>query len=227
MISEIIETSGILLASVTAVYGIAAWRREMTGRRIYELAEEALALFYQCRDHLRSIRSPLGYGGEGSSRKQLPNETKEQSELYNRAFVVYERYDRCKEEFNRLFALRYRILALLGDDAARPIEDFRAALRDVFSAANSLPDYWIKVGRHGWDDDKYQKFLNRMEKYEDRFWGTFSDEDELDQRVEQSVRVFESVCIRILRPNPFTRVEKIRSLLPFRADRTRKASNGS
>jgi hypothetical protein len=45
--AEIAQSTSVILASLFAIYGIDAWRREYVGKRRIELAEEVLALFYQ------------------------------------------------------------------------------------------------------------------------------------------------------------------------------------
>lgn len=47
--NEIIKNIGLIVAAVTAIYGINAWRREFRGKKQYELAEEVLTLRYDCR----------------------------------------------------------------------------------------------------------------------------------------------------------------------------------
>ena len=57
-----------------AAYSLDAWRREFMGKRRMELAEEVLALFYQARDVIEQIRSPVRYLGEGQTREAAPDE---------------------------------------------------------------------------------------------------------------------------------------------------------
>jgi hypothetical protein len=43
---QILSSISVIIASWAAVYGIDAWKREFTGKRRIQLAEEALELFY-------------------------------------------------------------------------------------------------------------------------------------------------------------------------------------
>jgi hypothetical protein len=67
--TDIIQSAAVTIASVVAIYGISAWKVEFLGKRRIELAEEVLALFYQVRDAIESIRGSFGYEGEGKTRK--------------------------------------------------------------------------------------------------------------------------------------------------------------
>jgi hypothetical protein len=199
-VKEIIENVGLIVASITAIYGINAWKREFRGKKKYELAEEVLAQFYDCRDRLREIRSPFSHNEEGSSRKKDPKEREEDTELLNRAYVVFERYQKYQETFNKLFALRYRFMALFGKEAAQPIEDFRIALNEVFISAQRLPNYWRRQGRVPMSDEQFKDHLKGMHKYEGIFWGTFSDKDEFNTKIEGIVSQIEATCSQIIRP---------------------------
>lgn len=78
-ISGIISNISILVASVIGVYGVRSWQIETRGRRRLEIAEETLISFYQVRDAIVAIRSPMGYVGEGKSRQPEEGETPEQA----------------------------------------------------------------------------------------------------------------------------------------------------
>ncbi len=95
--SEFIRDASIVIASLTAIFGINAWRREFRGKRQIELAEETLALFYEANDAVRHIRSPVGWANEGQSRKAYPNETAEEKQRLDAAFVAIERYQRYQD----------------------------------------------------------------------------------------------------------------------------------
>lgn len=201
--NDIIKNIGLIVAAVTAIYGINAWRREFRGKKQYELAEEVLALLYDCRDRLRAIRSPFSHTGEGSSRQADPSETEEQTTLLNRAFIVFERYQTHQEAFARLFALRYRFFALFGVNAGQPLEDFRVALNEVFVAAQMLPSYWARQGRVQMEEeDQFRQHLQEMHEHESIFWGTFSESDKFNSKVELIVQRMDDACSRILRAIP-------------------------
>ena len=120
---HIIQSCAVIGASFVAIYGINAWRVEFVGKRRIELAEEVLVLFYQARDAIASMRNPMGYIGEGETRKPGPNETSEQKDDLNQAFVLIERYNKHIDAFSRLHALRYRFILQFGADASKPFDD--------------------------------------------------------------------------------------------------------
>jgi len=105
-----------VIVGVLALIGIVltqSWtsRREWAKRRV-EFAEEMLSLFYEVRDAIRAIRSPLGSRGEGGTRVRGEGESKEIAELLDSAFVVVERYNKNEAIFNNIRAKKYRFMAM-------------------------------------------------------------------------------------------------------------------
>jgi hypothetical protein len=196
------ENIGLIIASFTAIYGVNEWRRQLKGRREYELAEEVLTLVYDCRERLRSIRSPFSHTGEGSTRKTDPKETSEQTELLNRAYIIFERYEQHRDVFSGLFALRYRFMAVFGQESAKPLEGFRQSLNEVFVSANMLPTYWLRQGRVQMEEEEFERHLKEMHEHESIFWGTLSERDHFNEKVEVIVSEIENVCSKIIRPEP-------------------------
>jgi hypothetical protein len=88
---KILESLAVFTASIAAIFGINSWRREIRGRKRYELAEEVLALFYEAKERISAIRSIFGNVEEGNSRKPNPNETPDEQKALNAAYVIIER----------------------------------------------------------------------------------------------------------------------------------------
>ena len=131
-----------LIVSFTVIFGVNAWRREYIGKRKLELAEEVLALFYEARDAIRYIRNPSGYVGEGSTRNAAPNESPEEKQISDNAYVVFERYNKRQDLFNKLYSMRYRYMAQFGKDSAKPFDDLNKIVNDIFISARMLSHYW-------------------------------------------------------------------------------------
>jgi hypothetical protein len=190
LILEIISTSAIVAASIVAIYGINAWRKEFQGKRKIELAEEVLALFYEAKDAVSAIRNPLGYVGEGSSRKPQEGETPRQKEARDRTYVVYERYDKRKEVFNKLHSLRYQFMARFGVKEGKPFEDLRHILIEIQVAANMLAEIW-SLDRRSEDTEKQRR------EHESIIWEHGRD-DSIKIRLEKIISDMEAICKPII-----------------------------
>lgn len=192
---ENISDIAVIIASIAATYGILSWRKErdeFTGKRNIELAEEVLTLFYEAADVISSIRSPFGFGGEGSTRKASENETAEEKEIYDRAYVVIERFERHQDVFNKIRAMRYRFKARFGDEAIKPFDELHAVVNEVLFSSRKLRRHWLQQGKP-MNEDRFQKHLEDMEKAEAIFWEGMED-DPIKPRVTKLVETIEGIC---------------------------------
>jgi len=190
MVLEIINTLAIVIASVVAICGITAWRKEFQGKRNIELAEEVLVLFYEAKDGINAIRSPFSFEGEGSTRKPQEEETAEQKEARDRAYVVYERFDKWKDIFNEILSKRYQFMARFGTEKAQPFEELKRIVLDIQCAANELADMWCEVSY----DEQNKKRLKELKKI---FWCQ-GDNDPIIPRLEKVISDIEAICKPII-----------------------------
>src|SRR3954470_23878952 len=101
LIQNLIAIGALFLA----VRGVRNWNRERRDLRRAELAEKTLAAAYRAKDAFRFVRSPAGWGGEGSTRKRDEGESKTLSEALDRAFTPIERLNKMSEVFDELRSL--------------------------------------------------------------------------------------------------------------------------
>jgi len=198
-----LETISIIVASLIAsgavVYGINTWRREYIGKRRLELAEEVLALFYEARDAIRSIRNPFGEAGEGSTRKSAASETPEEKQINDNAYVAFERYNKRQDLFNKIHSMRYRYMAQFGKDSAKPFDDLGGMVNDILRSASILPHYWKQQGHRKWEnDEEFKKHLDELHKHEAVFWETSPDKDRITPRLEAVISEIEAQSAEII-----------------------------
>jgi hypothetical protein len=198
-VAEIVQSVSLIVAALSVVFGVNAWQREFVGKRRIELAEDALALFYEARDAIRYIRSPLGHVGEGSSRQAAENESPREKEIYDRASVVFERYNKHQELFNKIHSMRYRFISHFGKGAAQPFDDLRSIVNDIFFSSFMLARYWSEQDRRYWrNDEERQKHLQEIDRWEAVFWDRLSDKDPITPRLEAVVLGIETRCRAII-----------------------------
>ena len=190
MVLEIINTLAIVIASVVAICGISAWRKEFQGKRKIELAEEVLALFYQAKDAIRAIRTPLGNVEEGATRKPQDGETPPQKQARDRAYVVYERFERRQEVFNRLHAKRYLFMARFGTEKAKPFDDLRGIVVEIQVSADRLADIW-SLGQRSNETGKQRL------QHESVIWSS-PENDEIAHRLDDVICEVEAICRPII-----------------------------
>lgn len=196
IIPAIIYALATFFAAGVAIWGVRSWRSEFRGKRQIELAEDTLELFYNAKDVMNAIRNPISYSDEGSTRKPAENETPEQKESRDTAYIVIERYKKHQDIFNKLHSMRYRFMAQVGKDEAEPFEEIRKSINRVFAAAQHLGELWAKQARTH-DVGKQEKLQEQIEKYEAVFcWGY--PEDKITERVDKAVEDIEQTCKNII-----------------------------
>jgi hypothetical protein len=195
--ADIAQSASIIIASVVAIYSIDAWRREFVGKRQMELAEEVLALFYQAKDIIEIIRNPVGFGGEGESRKSGPRERPEDKEALDGAFVLIERYNQHLDVFARIHALRYRFMAQFGLDAAKPFEDLNRVINELLLAARRMSRFSAGPERTFRSEAALERHHAQVDEV-DRIYYAGGKDDPIRPRVEQLVAAMERTCRGII-----------------------------
>jgi len=197
-IAQIAQSASVIFATLFAIYGFDAWRREHIGKRRIELAEDVLSLFYQASDAIDQIRSPFGFGGEGSTRKPLENEDPKHKQALDTAYVLIERYNRYSELFARLHAARYRFMAQVGVAQAKPFDDVNRIVNELIFAAHDMarlstvPEWSLR------SEQAEEKHHERYLKVHDIYYGTGGDDDPIAPRVKGAVTEMERTCRDII-----------------------------
>ncbi len=186
---SIIESCAVILASLVAIGGIAAWRRELIAQKRSDLSEEVLASFFQIQEVLMTIRSPFGYQGEGKSRKKFESETPEQSELLDKAYVIIERFNYNREHFAKLNALRYRVRAVLGNTYLEVFNKLDHIVRQIHLSSHQLAYIWKEMDRtFRRSAEPDQKLKQDLMKWQDVFYGGGNEESPLTIEINQLVK---------------------------------------
>ncbi len=196
--SVVIASIAALCASLAAIYGINSWRREYRGKKLAELAEEVLCLFYEAQDAIHHIRSPFSRTGEGSTRKQGENETEEEKEAYDHAWVVFERYNTHVELFSKIYTLRYRFRVQFGNEATKPFNDLRTIINEILASARRLGNLWSRYGNHLEVSIQVDAMFEKIQKHESVIWESIPEEDPINLRLEKCVTQIETTCREIL-----------------------------
>ena len=198
-IPNILESLSVIIAAIAVTLGVGAWQREYVGKRKIELAEDVLALFYEARDVISYIRSPFGFVGEGNTRKADPNESPEDKLIYDNAYVVFERYNKRQEPFNKLYSMRYRYMARFGNNSEKPFLELQKIVNEVFSAARELPDYRKRQGSYPWQNkNEFEQHLKEMRDLEAIFWEMSPKRDLIKPRIDAVISDIEAQTLQIV-----------------------------
>lgn len=190
----ITQAIAIISACWAIISGIGAWKREFIGKRKIELAEETLAVFFEIKDAIAFIRNPWSSGSEGNTRKRAPSETDAESQLLDRGYIVFERYESKKDIFIRFNTLKYKFMAVFGAETEGIFQDTNKTLNSIFSSANMLAThYWQRQGRVKMELDEFQGHLDEMRKHEGIFWDRYNENDDIRSQLAVTQQELERV----------------------------------
>ncbi len=193
-------------ATLVAVWGILAWRREHIGKRRIDLAEEVLSLVYESKDFYDAVRSPIGREGEGSSRQKSPDETEAETMALNQAFIQIERCNNRPDLFAKLRSLRYRFMVLNGRDAGKLLEELSNVRHKISKPYRKLLRR-IKYLRGKYSPERdpveYENGLKQICEEIGRETDGFDDEtsdaeDVVLIRVDKIVADIEEICVNTI-----------------------------
>lgn len=194
--TQVLEAIAVAIAALSFAFGVNAWRREFVGKRQIELAEEILTGFYEARDAIKTIRSPWSHSDEGSSRKRGESESREETELLNRAFIVHERFEKKQEVFNRLKTLRYRCMAHFGTHAGDLFIEMDKVVKEIFVASYMLGTHYWQAQRRSqsMSPQEFEKHLSAMQIHQAVLWEDWENPDPINSRLTIVVDGVESLC---------------------------------
>ena len=189
-ILEIIESISLIIASITAIIGISAWRRELKGKKEYDLAEEALYLFYESRDRIRIIRNLFSLVVGVKTENVFPGKTQRD--------LLMDIYSKHHEVFNKLHTLRYRFMVLFGADKVKPFDDLRSIINDLFYATERLPSYWDWEKDELKREEEAKKCQEKVHELESILFKTSEENDPLEIRLNNIISNIEEICGKVL-----------------------------
>jgi hypothetical protein len=192
---ELVSNIAVIVASGTAIWGINAWRREFKGKRDMELAEDVLCLFYRTERAIEAIRCWLSYSFESQTRAPEPDETPEQKEARDRAYVVLKRIQDRAEVFDQLYTLRFRFMARFGRDRAKPFDKMKGVISEMQVSARTLAQLWADQLRQG--DRTSQPTKEQIKKHEEVIW-SMGEADQIEPHVKSIIEEIEAICRPII-----------------------------
>lgn len=190
-ILEIIKSISLIIASITAIIGISAWRRELKGKKEYDLAEEALYLFYESRDRIRIIRNLFSLAVGVKTENVFLGKTQRD--------LLMDIYSKHHEVFNKLHTLRYRFMVFFGADKVKPFDDLRSIINNLFYATEKLPFYWNWEKDELKEEEETKKCQEKVRELESILFKTSEEHDPIETSVNIIIKEIEEIYDKVVR----------------------------
>jgi len=193
-VAMIAQLVAVISACWAIISGVGAWKREFMGKRKIELAEQALANFFEVRDAISFIRNPFSSSSEGTTREKNPAELPDESELLNRGYIVVERFQKKEKTFTDFSTLKYRFMASFGRDSEDIFKETVRVTNSIFASARMLSThYWQRQGRVHMEAEEFQRHLDEMHRHEGIFWEVGGDDDEINAKLQTILTRLEGI----------------------------------
>lgn len=193
-VSVVAACCSVVAACWVIITGVGAWKREFIGKRKIELAEETLASYFEIKDAIAFIRSPFSSSSEGSTRERVPHETADERKLLDRGFIVFERYEKKKEIFVKFSTLKYKFMAVFGQETENIFTETHKVVNSIFASANMLAThYWLRQGKAQMEADEFQRHLDEMRQHEGIFWDRYNENDKIRSDLSEIQTTLETV----------------------------------
>ena len=165
--------------------------------RQIELAEDTLALFYEAVDVIKHIRHPVSHSNEIEDIVRGEGETDARFEARKNSSVTLYRYNKYQALFSKIHASRYRFMAQIGKEKAKPFEDLHALTMEIIHASRMLSRLWAVDSNHR-TPEQSENHRKRIEKYEAIFWDGLEDEDPINPKLEKIIADIEGICQNVI-----------------------------
>jgi hypothetical protein len=159
------------------------------------VAEQALILAYQAQEVFARIRNHGGFSSEGSSRKPEPDETPEEKQARDSAFVPIERIAHEARFFEQVVEIRPRVDALFGKGQAEPFNEFLKLRWDIIGAVRALSR--LRQRTHFPTREQEENHFDKTEEREKIIWSS-PGEDPIEERLASAVTSIESFAGPVL-----------------------------
>ena len=189
---DALDGVALLIASIVALYGISAWKREHVGKKRIELAEEVLELFYKVREIIQDARNDLAWSDDlAPSREQQEGETAEEKRTRDYAHAYMYRYSIRQETFDQLEAKRHRFIVYF-QSARQPFKDLARIIGRVRGAVRTLARLEGRSTKH-LDAKAREKSDAYIQEAHEIIWD-HGEDDQITTDLNRVVGEIEAIC---------------------------------
>ena len=186
----------VIIAALSFVFGVYAWKREYVGKRRIELAQSVLAMFYEADDAIIAIRNEGGFEGEGKTRKQNEGETPQMSKILDQDYVVFERYKTREKLFAEIRSNKYQFMAVFGKEYGEPFDELNKAVKKILLAGRALRRYHLQMERGTISESAQEKLSELTREQESLICYAEDKDDQIVPVVNKAIEQIEKVVER-------------------------------
>jgi len=135
-------------------------------------------------------------GSETDEIERENNESDKDFDARKKASIIFCRYDKHKELFNKIQSMRYRFMAQIGKKRAEPFDELRNIVNHIFFSARMLAQLWSRD--HFLTDEQHKKHLDDIQKQLSVFCDSLSEDDLINQKLQDIISKMETTCKEVI-----------------------------
>jgi hypothetical protein len=186
---SIVQAVSILVTSIFAIISLRAWRRQLIGKRRFEVAEEVILAAHRAQGALEWIRNGFSFSTEAEDRPKPSGETENEARLRDSYYVPLKRLRDSAETFIGLSKAYLLCKVHFGSEAAKAIDEILRIQNNIAIDAKMLLD---DVG----NDDGVSKELRK--EMRESIWGGLNPKNPVTNRLNDAVNKIDEICARYL-----------------------------
>lgn len=196
-IEKITQIAFFVVTGSVAVFGLRAWRLEMSGRVEFDVSRRVVAGAYKIRDSIKRCQAAFMSSEEWADRTPVEGETETQKRANESYFAFGKRFNKVIEELNNWYPSTVEAEALFGAEAKVPIEK----LKESIGALRAAIDIYHRVLYRGTNTEKHEKYyniiygLNEFEMPSDQEDDHF-DDNNFQKNLDESLIEIESFFLK-------------------------------
>ena len=130
-ISEIVTGISATVIAVVAIVGLNAWRKELSGRAIFESARKAIKPCFKILDAYIFATSIMTSSAESSERVKAVDERPEQSQVLDEWYARSKRFANVSENYNNFVEAQWELKTLLGSEATKKLDIMMNEMKSI------------------------------------------------------------------------------------------------
>jgi len=186
----------VAIITVTIAWkGLSAWKKEFIDKRKIELAEEVLGKLYEVQDAIFYIRNPVSWTNEAKIRQEHNFETEDEIQALNKAYIIFDRYNKKEKVFSEFKTLKYRAMSIFGKDIDNNFKKIDEIINIIFTSAHMLGTYYwqkenlISLSNKNQQDD----FKKEKQLHEENIWKWKAKDDKIEKELNEILEKFEKI----------------------------------
>lgn len=136
-VSDIVIGVSALGVAVIALFGLQAWRKELTGKAKFALARDVMLLGFKLKAHFEGARDPFTYSTESAGRSRKEDETPNVSQVLDEWYARASRLKPLQEDLIKIQEASWEAQILLGKDSSNRVSEAVTVYRRSYGELSS------------------------------------------------------------------------------------------